>query len=131
MYVGRKPSLSIAASLLAAAFFCIPAMAQTVQPGAAAQRVSVKGVDNFAQVNSFLFRGAQPDDSSYASLKQMGINVVVDFRDEKDQIAHEKKLVEATGMQFLSLPWSGRSEPTHDEVIAFLNLMHNPQGKKV
>ena len=131
MYTGRKSSLTLAAGLLAAAFFGVPAMAQTTQPGAVAQRVSVKGVDNFAQVNNFLFRGAQPDDSSYASLKQMGINVVVDFRDEQDQIAHEKKMVEAAGMQFLSLPWSGRSEPTHDEVIAFLNLMHNPQGKKV
>lgn len=131
MYVGRKSSLSVAASLLAAAFFGVPIMAQTPQAGAAAQRLSVKGIDNFAQVNNFLFRGAQPSDSSYASLKQMGINVVVDFRDEKDQIAHEKQAVESAGMQFLSLPWSGRGIPTHDELVTFLNLMHSPQGKKV
>lgn len=131
MYIGRKSSGIVAAAFLAAAFFCVPAAAQTPKPGAAAQRESVKGIDNFAQVNGFLFRGAQPGDGAYASLKQMGINVIVDFRDEKDEIAHEKKAVEAAGMQFLSLPWSGRGEPTHDEVITFLNLMHDPQGKKV
>lgn len=131
MDAGRKAILAPAAGFLAAAFFCVSAMAQTPQSGAAAQRQAIKGIDNFAQVNSVLFRGAQPSDESYADLKHMGINVVVDFRDEKDQIAHEKKMVEATGMQFLSLPWSGRSEPTHDEVLTFLSLMHNPQGKKV
>ena len=131
MYAGRKSSLTVAAGLLAATFFCIPVMAQTAGAGAAAQKETVKGIDNFAQVNSFLFRGAQPSDGAYAGLKQMGINVVVNLRNEKDEIAREKKAVEAAGMQFVSLPWSGRGEPTHDEVITFLNLMHNPQGKKV
>lgn len=131
MYAGRKSSWTVAAAFLAAAFFCVPAMAQTPKPGAAAQRENVKGIDNFAQVSSFLFRGAQPSDAAYATLKQMGINVVVDFRNEQGEIAREKKAVQAVGMQFVSLPWSGRGEPTHDEVITFLNLMHNPQGKKV
>jgi protein tyrosine/serine phosphatase len=131
MIVARKPILAIAAGLLTAAFGGISTSAQSNQVAQTAQRQTIHGIDNFAQVNSFLFRGAQPSDRSYADLKHMGINVVVDFRDEKDQIAHEKTQVEAAGMQFLSLPWSGRGEPTHDQVLTFLNLMHNPEGKKV
>jgi len=131
MIVARKPVLAVAAGLLTAVFGGISTSAQSNQPTQAAQRQTIRGIDNFAQVNGFLFRGAQPGDNSYAELKHLGVNVVVDFRDEKDQIAHEKTQVEATGMQFVSLPWSGRSEPTHEEVLTFLNLMHNPQGKKI
>jgi len=131
MILARKPSLALAAALLTAAFGGISTQAQSNQSASSAQRQTIRGIDNFAQVNGFLFRGAQPSDSSYAELKHLGVNVIVDFRDEKDEIAREKKQVEAAGMQFVSLPWSGRSEPTHDEVLTFLNLVHNPQGKKI
>jgi protein tyrosine/serine phosphatase len=96
-----------------------------------AQRLNLDGVGNFARVSDSLYRGAQPSNLAYNELKNIGVSIVVDFRDEKPEIAEEKASVEAAGMQFISLPWSGRSVPTHEEVVTFLNLMQDTHGKKV
>lgn len=103
----------------------------SITEGASAQRLSLDGVGNFARVSNTLYRGAQPSETAYNELKNIGVAVVVDFRDEKDEIAKEKARVEGAGMEFISLPWSGRSLPTHEEVATFLNLMHDTKGKKV
>lgn len=103
----------------------------TMAEGAAVQRLNLSGIGNFARVSDTLYRGAQPSEVAYDELKNLGVGVVVDFRDERDEIAKEKTRVEGAGMEFISLPWSGRSLPTHEEVATFLNLMHNTKGKKV
>jgi protein tyrosine/serine phosphatase len=105
--------------------------ADSASPAPVAQRLNLDGVGNFARVSDTLYRGAQPNNVAYNELKNIGVSVVVDFRDEKAEIAKEKASVESAGMQFISLPWSGRSIPTHDEVVTFLNLMRDTQGKKV
>jgi protein tyrosine/serine phosphatase len=100
-------------------------------PGTPAERLTLDGVENFARIDGFLYRGAQPKPFAFEELKNAGIGVVVDFRDEKEEINDEQKRVEAVGMQFVSLPWKGTGEPTHAEVLSFLNLMHDMRGKKV
>ena len=89
---------------------------------APAQRVLIGGVDNFGRVNEHLYRGAQPERSAYPTLKDMGIDTVVKFNGED---ADERRLVESLGMRFISLPWSGEGLPTHDQVTAFLTLVHD------
>lgn len=125
----------VAAGFLTFAAASVPTFAKGAKDSAssapAAQRLNLDGVDNFARVSDMLYRGAQPSNLAYNELKNIGVSVIVDFRDEKPEIAKEKASVEADGMQFISLPWSGRSIPTHDEVITFLNLMRDTQGKKV
>src|SRR5689334_22990703 len=59
MILARKPSLALAAALLTAAFGGISTQAQSNQSASTAQRQTIRGIDNFAQVNGFLFRGAQ------------------------------------------------------------------------
>lgn len=122
-----------AMGVFALALFSGAAFAQesALPGGNAAQRLTLAGIDNFARVNSVLYRGAQPKDFAFNELKNIGVAVVVNFRNEKDEIASEKRQVESLGMQYVSLPWTGTGEPTHDEVLTFLNLMRNTQGKKV
>jgi protein tyrosine/serine phosphatase len=104
---------------------------QAPVPGAPAEKLTLDGVENFARIDGFLYRGAQPKPFAFDELKNAGIGVVVDFRDEKDEINDEQRRVEAAGMRFISLPWKGTGEPTHAEVLSFLNLMHDTRGKKV
>lgn len=72
--------------------------------GAPAEHLTLEGVENFARIGQTLYRGAQPKSFAYNELKNIGVAIVVDFRDEKSEIASEKRAVEGTGMQFVSLP---------------------------
>ena len=60
----------------------------------------------------------------------MGVSIVVDFRNESDEIASEQRQVEATGMKFVSIPWRGRDNPSNTQVAQFLDLVRsNPDSK--
>jgi len=93
-------------------------------------KASITGIDNFGQVDARLYRGAQPEPSAYAELKSLGIDTVVRFNPEGQDMAAEKNQVESLGMKFVSLPWSGLGEPTHEQVVSFLSLLRdNPDAK--
>lgn len=104
---------------------------QSHNSGAPAEKLSLDGVENFARIDQWLYRGAQPKDFAFNELKNAGVAIVVDFRDENSEVTHEKKVVEGTGMQFVSLPWNSRSGPVHDQIVAFLNLLRQNPEKKV
>ncbi len=89
-----------------------------------------QGVSNFGQVTNHLYRGGQPSAAGFASLQKMGITTVVNFRDERDKIAEEKREVESLGMQYISIPWSGGDNPSDKQVVQFLDLVRdNPESK--
>ena len=92
----------------------------------------VEGIQNWAHVTRprFAPEGAQPSSAGYKALQQMGVGIVVDFRDEPREIASENKDVEALGMKYISIPWSGSSKPSTIQVVQFLDLVRaNPQAK--
>jgi tyrosine-protein phosphatase SIW14 len=103
-----------------------PARAQAANDGPG----RVEGIQNWAHVTDTLYRGAQPSSAGYKALQQMGVGIVVDFRDEPREIASESKDVEALGMKYISIPWSGSSKPSTIQVVQFLDLVRaNPQAK--
>lgn len=104
---------------------------ETYAPNDAAARLTLDGVENFARIDGVLYRGAQPEDYAYNELRNVGVAIVVDFRHEPSEIASEKRAVEANGMQFVSLPWTSRPGPIHDQVVAFLSLIRRNSGKKI
>ena len=82
------------------------------------------------QVTSTLLRGGQPSEAGFHKLKEMGVEVVVNFRDEPDKIAAEKKQVEALGMRYLSIPWNASKGPDDRQVAEFLEWVRaNPERK--
>lgn len=109
-----------------------PAPAQTAAnaPRVAAARAQLSGVPQFAAVSTQLYRGAQPKDGGFAELKKLEIGIVVNLRHEPDQIARERSLVEQQGMQYVSIAWRGKQDPTTGQVAQFLNLLRtNPDTK--
>jgi tyrosine-protein phosphatase SIW14 len=122
-------SLAFAAAL---AIFVSPAyLAQTVAGVSdPPQRISIASLPNAAEVTPNLYRGAQPDPSGYAQLKNLGIEVIVDFREEKSEIKDEQAHVEAAGMRFISIPWSPLNNPSRAQIISFFGVLRdNPQKK--
>ena len=88
------------------------------------------GLHNFGRVTDTLFRGAQPGRDGFSSLKQMGVGIVVNLRDDRGEIAEEKREVESLGIKYVSIPWSARDTPLSAEVVQFLDLVRdNPKTK--
>lgn len=77
-----------------------------------------------------LYRGGQPASAGFSALQAMGIGIVVNFRDERDEMATEERQVESLGIKYIGIPWSGRDEPSNVQVVQFLDLTRaNPKTK--
>ena len=85
-------------------------------------------IGNFGQMDERFFRGAQPLESDYQSLKDLGITTVIDLRN--DPMEYEKRAVEALGMKYVNIPMSGWKSPQQKDVDAFLALVNNPETGK-
>jgi protein tyrosine/serine phosphatase len=83
-----------------------------------AQPLSVSGLNNFYQVTTNLYRGAQPTTEGMKQLQAMGIKTVINlrtFHSDKDEIA-------GTGLKsvrFEAEPWHAEKE----DVIRFLQVV--------
>ena len=84
------------------------------------QNVKIK---NFGQMDDRFYRGAQPLQNDFQALKDLGINTVIDLRN--DPTDYEKKAVEALGMKYVNIPMSGWKTPKDKDVEHFLNLMND------
>ena len=91
-------------------------------------KLKAKGIPNFGQVNSNLYRGAQPSSEGFQTLKDTGIDIVVDLRggDSKS----EKAAVTKLGMQYVSIP-SHCPFPSDKPWAEFLKMIEDNPGKKV
>jgi protein tyrosine/serine phosphatase len=79
---------------------------------------------NFGQMDERYYRGGQPEKGDYQSLKDLGVNTVIDLRN--DPTDYEKTEVEALGMKYVNIPMSGWKTPKDGEVEAFLKVMNDP-----
>jgi protein tyrosine/serine phosphatase len=93
-----------------------------------AKPLRAPGLDRFAQVDDGLYRGRQPEEEGYKSLKSSGIRSVVDLRssDSKD----EKEAVEKLGMQFFHIPQSANSVD-EENLVRFLKYATDAKNRPV
>jgi protein tyrosine phosphatase (PTP) superfamily phosphohydrolase (DUF442 family) len=104
-----------------------PAWSQTGSQGSK----DFEGIPNWGRVSETLYRGGQPAVSGYKALQQMGVSIVVNFRDEPKEIATEKREVESLGIKYVSIPWSGSSDPSNAQVVQFLDLVGANSSAKI
>lgn len=121
----QRALLSFSTALVAVFCFSIFAAAQSVPSSAEFPHIKI---GNFGKMDDRFFRGAQPLESDYQSLKDLGINTVIDLRN--DPMAYEKSAVEALGMNYVNIPMSGWKSPKQEDVDAFLALMDRPDTGK-
>jgi protein tyrosine phosphatase (PTP) superfamily phosphohydrolase (DUF442 family) len=89
-----------------------------------------RGVPNFDHVAANLYRGGQPTAEGFNSLHEMGVGMVINFRDDPKEIADEKREVESLGIKYVGLPWSARHDPLSAQIVDFLDLVRaNPNTK--
>jgi protein tyrosine/serine phosphatase len=97
----------------------------------AAEKITVPGVSNVARVSSTLYRGGQPSPWAFGELKKLGIDIVVDLRNNREDIRAEKERVDAQGLTFVSIPWNAEMNPSRENVIAFFTTLRDNPGKKI
>jgi len=91
-----------------------------------AQGLDRPGLPNLHKVSDVLYRGAQPKEAGYASLKQLGVKTVVNLRES----GQEQAQVERAGLQGVRIA-SDAWDMTDDNVIAFLKVVTDPSCQPV
>lgn len=94
----------------------------------AGTRRQAKGLVNFGEVTPYLYRGGQPSSEGLHTLKEMGVDVVVDMRsgDRKEEEAAVTKL----GMRYFKISWHCPF-PTDKPFAKFLRIIRGNPGKKI
>lgn len=111
----------------------LPVRAQEAAPKSSissnyGQKIVVPGIHNAGKVSDNIFRGAQPNLSSFSLLKQLGITTIVNLRSESGaKVDKERREAEALGLRFVYIPVGGFSNPTDEQLASFFSLLHqNP-----
>lgn len=105
--------------------FSIMGFAQTSPSPTDFPNVKIK---NFGQMDDRFYRGAQPEQNDYQSLKDLGIKTVIDLRN--DPTDYEKSAVEALGMTYINIPMSGWRSPKDKDLEYFMKLANDPNTGK-
>ena len=100
---------------------------QTENSAAAASVAEVK-IKNFGQMDDRFFRGGQPKEKQYKELAALGINTIIDLRDDPEE--YEKREAEALGMRYVHLPMIAKKYPESTHVEQFLKLVDDPETGK-
>jgi tyrosine-protein phosphatase SIW14 len=125
MTVNRNGFRHVLGAFASLIIFAVMAAAQSSAPQADFSNVKIK---NFGQMDERFYRGAQPKEKDYESLKAIGIHTVVDLQAEPKE--YEKQMVESLGMRYVNIPMVGKKYPTEEAVQAFLKLVDDPETGK-
>ena len=85
-------------------------------------------IKNFGQMDERFFRGAQPKKADYKDLAALGIQTIIDLRDDPE--ADEKTMVEALGMRYVHIPMIAKKYPTAEATELFLRTINDPNSGK-
>lgn len=129
----------LARLVTAAAFFAFssltPALAKSGAGTTAADRPAVATalanirIDNFGQINTNYYRGAQPEGQDYEDLAALGIRTVIDLT--RDGRADEADMVKGAGMTFVRIPLTTTDRPSDQAVADFLKIVTDPANQPV
>ena len=86
-------------------------------------------VKNFGQMDTNYFRGGQPKKDEYKALADLGINTIVDLRN--DPTDYEKPVAESLGMKYINIPMDDAEYPSEKAIAAFLQTINDPANGKM
>ena len=122
-----KKFLPFVFALLAVLLIAGAALAQPAAAPAEVTNLSIH-IKNFGQMDARFFRGAQPAKKDLRDLAALGINTVIDLRDDPKD--YERTLVESLGMKYVNIPMLGKQYPTQEATDLFLKTVNDPSTGK-
>lgn len=84
---------------------------------------SVSGIANFHQIDSYVYRGGQPNQAGFEYLAKIGVKTILDLREAGERSAWENQVVNALGMKYVNVPMSGLTPPTLQQITNILALL--------
>jgi arylsulfatase A-like enzyme len=111
---------------------CCPSITDAKKPAessppAIAERIKAAGIDQFARIDTDVYRGASPTEDGLQTLARAHVKTLVCLRDE---IPYSKKAKEL-GFQVVHIPPSVFDTPSRETVIRFLEATTEPASKPV
>jgi tyrosine-protein phosphatase SIW14 len=86
---------------------------------------SAPGIENFHQVDSHVYRGAQPTEEGFKYLAKVGVKTIIDLREADGRSRKEAEMVTAAGMKYFNIPMTGLTPPTPAEITRILDILEN------
>lgn len=120
----RIPTLTACACTLVVSF---------VAAQATDTRETVAGATNYARLDANFATGGDTSAEAFATLKKMGFRTVINLRTASEpgvDLAAEEKLVTATGLRYVGLPFSP-SAPEASAIENFLRVVKDGASQPV
>ena len=114
--------------LIAILALTIVASAQEVADQKLSAKLQIIKIENFGQMDTRFYRGAQPSGNDYKDLAALGIQTVINLRDDPQR--NERPMVESLGMKYVSIPMAGKKYPTPEVTELFLKTVNDPATGK-
>jgi protein tyrosine phosphatase (PTP) superfamily phosphohydrolase (DUF442 family) len=111
------------ASLSAITALFLTTMLAQPRPAQAANSFGIN-IDNFGQINTNFYRGAQPDRGGIDDLKRLGVKTIIDLQEKGER--NEPEWVRSAGLQFFKIALSSTRPATAEETAYFLKLVNDP-----
>lgn len=86
---------------------------------------------NFHQVNSRLYRGAQPREGGIRKLASLGFKTIINLRGEDESTRAEESEAEALGMRYFAVPLPGMRRPSDEQVERVLSFINDSENQLV
>jgi len=99
--------------------------------GFSQQQVDHKKLPNFHEVNSKLYRGAQPEAGGLQVLAGLGIKTIINLRGPGEGVRKDEAEARAAGLQFFNVPFDRRGRPDEAEMKQVLAIIDTPKNQPV
>jgi len=87
-------------------------------------------IDNFGQISSTYYRGAQPEGRDYADLATLGVKTIINLTSD-DASADEQLMAEKAGLTYVQIPMTTHVAPTGAQLTQFMAIVNNPFNQPV
>lgn len=83
---------------------------------------------NFHRVSERLYRGAQPRKGGLPKLAALGVNTIINLRDDDERAVAEEREARGAGLRYYNVPFKRLGRPTNARIEQVLSLIEAPEN---
>ena len=88
-----------------------------------ANELRYQELPNFGRVNEKLYRGGQPRKGGVRRLAALGVNTIINLRDDDESALVEAQEAKAEGLQYFNVPFKRLGRPSDSQIDQVLSLI--------
>ncbi len=92
-----------------------------------AERVKFVGIDNLAQINPSLYRGAQPTKKGFVNLKKLGVKTIINLRSSHS----DENECKGFGFKYYHIKVNPVKTPESSQIRQFIEIATTPENQPV